>query len=213
MNNVKDLKEYIESFGVDIYGFADLKDLKDISLGLTINFEEFIKKYPFAIVLGAQVGKLGPKATGTDRSLFLENVAFHLQAYFEEINYKALIIHTEDEFDPDNRMGFISLKALAKAAGIGWQGRSLLIISPDYGPLHRLIAILTNMPLKPSKKIENNCIDCKRCVDACPKRALKLVIFDDHPNTREEVLDIKTCLGDNGCMVCIKTCPWLKKVE
>lgn len=60
--------------------------------------------------------------------------------------------------------------------------------------------------------IENKCGNCRLCVDTCPQKALNLVMFEDHPNTREEVLDINTCLGDNGCMVCIKACPWLKKI-
>lgn len=212
VNKIEDLKEFIKSLGVDIYGFADLRKLKEIPLGLSIDFEDFIKKYPFAIVLGTQVGKLGSKATGTERSLFLESNAFHIMNYFEDLGYKALIIHTEDEFDPHNRLGFISLKALAKTAGLGWQGRSLLIISPEYGPIHRLIAVLTNFPLEPNMTIENKCGNCRLCVDACPQKALNLVMFEDHPITREEVLDINTCLGDNGCMVCIKACPWLKKI-
>jgi epoxyqueuosine reductase QueG len=130
--------------------------------------------------------------------------------YLEDKGYRQLIIHTEDEFDPIKRLGFMSLKLLAKTAGLGWQGRSLLIISPEYGPLHRLVAILTDLPLQTNQTIKNGCSDCRKCIDACPQNALTFVAFEDHPSSREDVLDIKTCLGDNGCLVCILSCPWLK---
>jgi len=51
--------------------------------------------------------------------------------YLEEKRYPGLIIHTEDKFDPHHRMGLLSVKGLPKVARLGWQGRSLLIISPS----------------------------------------------------------------------------------
>jgi epoxyqueuosine reductase QueG len=131
--------------------------------------------------------------------------------FLEERQCQYLVIHPEDEYDPDNSIGLLSLKVLAKQAGIGWQGRSLLIISPVYGPIHRLIAILTNMTLHHDEPIKNKCGECAVCIDKCPKKSLTLRQFDDHPNSREEVLDVQSCLGDDGCMVCILKCPYLKK--
>jgi len=90
---------------------------------------------------------------------------------------------------------------------------SLLIISPEYVPLHRLIAILTDMRLQINQVIKNECGNCRKCIEACPQNALTFVTFNDHPSCREDVLDIKTCLGDNGCLLCILSCPWLKKPQ
>ena len=42
--------------------------------------------------------------------------------YLENKGYRHVIIHTEDEFNPINRLGFMSLKILVKTAGLGWQG-------------------------------------------------------------------------------------------
>ena len=125
-------------------------------------------------------------------------------------NILHLIVHTEDEFDPTNRIGLMSLKVLAKAAGLGWQGRSLLIVSPRYGPIHRWIAILTNMDLHDDEPIPNQCGDCSLCIDKCPQGVLTLAPFDDHPERREDVLDIGLCKGDDGCRVCLVVCPWAK---
>ncbi|MFX0075949.1 MAG: 4Fe-4S dicluster domain-containing protein [Candidatus Hermodarchaeota archaeon] len=207
----ENLGNLIKNLTIDVYGIADMQLLKEMETGIPIDLNRFINIYPYAIVLGAQYGKLGKKESGGERAMFLEKAAFSVMEYLEDRGYRQLIIHTEDEFDPINRLGFMSLKVLAKTAGLGWQGRSLLIISPDYGPLHRLIAILTDLPLNTNQVIKNECGDCHKCIEACPKNALTLVEFNDHPSRREDVLDIKTCLGDTGCLVCILSCPWLKK--
>ena len=206
-----EVKSFIRSLGIDILGIADLSKLTDIPKGLDIDLNAFFLKYPSAIVIGAQYGKIGKQASGDKTAIYLEEMAYAVMGFLEERGRRYLVIHPEDEYDPDNRMGLLSLKILAKQAGIGWQGRSLLIVSPEYGPVHRLIAILTDMDLIPDKPIRNLCDDCTICVDKCPKGSLTACKFDDHPISREAVLDVSTCLGDNGCMVCILSCPFLKK--
>ncbi|MFE3846261.1 hypothetical protein ACFL1L_05340 [Thermoplasmatota archaeon] len=148
--------------------------LKEMESGLPVDLKKLLKMFPYAIVLGAQYGKLGLKTSRNETALFLENPAFSIMDYLENKGYRQLIIHTEDEFDPVNRLGLMSLKILAKTAGLGWQGRSLLIISPEYGPLHRLIAILTDMPLKINQIIKNECGNCRKCIEACPKEITNL---------------------------------------
>ncbi len=160
--------------------------------------------------MGAQLGKLGNGASGKEMSLFLEKTSMEVVSLLERKGYHSLTIHTEDEFDPINRMGFMSLKVLAKGAGLGWQGRSLVIVSPQYGPIHRLIAVLTNMDLRVDIPVLNQCQGCSVCVDECPTGALTLIPFEDHPENREDVLNVRVCLGDHGCEVCLVTCPWRK---
>ena len=190
-------------------GIADLAPIEGLPIGLGKASSNFLGKYQYAVTMGAQLGN--PSLSGAETSVFLEKIAIELTHYiFEERGYTALVVHLEDEFDPDRRIGLMSLKVLAKAAGLGWQGRSLLIISPEFGPIHRLIAILTDMPLEPDQVITNKCQDCTLCVDNCPQEALKLVIFEDHPLQREDVLNITLCQGDKGCKLCIVTCPWLR---
>jgi epoxyqueuosine reductase len=210
-NSTKNIKSLIYNLGIDIVGIADLSKLINMPVGLKINLKELFDKYPYAIVLGAQYRKVSKSASGDETALYLEKIAYDVMGYLERKKMRCLVIHPEDEYDPENRMGLLSLKILAKEAGIGWQGRSLLIVSPEYGPIHRLIAILTNMKLKPDKPINNLCNDCTVCIDKCPKVSLKLCQFENHPESRRDVLDIKSCLGDNGCMVCILKCPYLNK--
>ena len=207
----KKLKEKIHNLGIELVGIADMSTLNNIPFGLPIAPRNLFEKFPYAIVMGAQYGKLDKHSSGDETALYLEKIAYDVMGYLEKNKKQYLVIHPEDEYDPDERMGLVSLKILAKEAGLGWQGRSLLIISPVYGPIHRLIAILTNMKLKPDKAVTNQCGDCCTCIDKCPTTALKLNRFDDHPKSRKDVLNVRECLGDNDCAVCIKACPFLLK--
>jgi epoxyqueuosine reductase len=209
VNETENLGAFIRNLGIEIFGIADINQLNNIPIG--INDNSFLNKYNYAIVLGIQLRKVGIGVSGNDANILLEKSALDVMAYLEEKGYISLIIHTEDEFDPITRKGLLSLKVLAKEAGLGWQGRSLLIVSPKYGPIHRWIAILTNMYLKPGKAIMNQCDQCRECIEKCPTQALTYVEFDDHPRSREDVLDIRICKGDEGCKVCLLVCPWGKK--
>ncbi len=209
--NTQKIYQYIAPFNIDLIGIASLAAFKNDPDSNSTFTNDIIQPYHYAIVIGAQYGKLGKKINGMETSLFLEKIALDLMCHIvEKEKSKALIIHTEDEINAIDRKGILSLKALAKAAGLGWQGRSLLIVSPKYGPIHRLIAILTNMPLDESNPITNQCEDCYLCIEKCPVNALKNSKFEDHPAKREDILDISKCNGDNGCNICIQVCPWIK---
>jgi len=208
MNETAKLRSLAGKLGVDLFGVADLKRLQGLPLGMGGDPAGLTSKFRYAIVLGAQLNKLGEKATGTDVDFFLEKAVLQISAYLEKKEDRALIIHPEDELDPVKRLGLLSLKVLAKAAGLGWQGRSLLIVSPEYGPVHRWIAVLTNLDLQPGKPLANRCGDCTLCIDQCPQGSLTYVSFADHPERREDVLDIQTCKGDDSCRVCLEVCPW-----
>lgn len=203
-----ELKSFIKGLGVDLVGIANLHSLKGMPLGIPSDAASFLSHYHCAVVMGAQLGKLGKSASGNEASLFLERVALAVVDRLERKRSRVLTLHTEDEFDPVNRMGLMSLKVLAKAAGLGWQGRSLLIVSPRYGPIHRWIGVLTDMELRGGTAIPNQCGDYTLCIEKCPAGALNLVEFDDHPPCREDVLDIGLCKGDDGCTECLTVCPW-----
>jgi len=205
-----DLRQLVRDCGVDLCGFVDLKSLRGMPTGIPAAGMGFLEDYQWAIVMGAQLGKLGSRASGSDMSLYLEKAALEVMGLLEQRGRRALIVHTDDEFNPTQRVGLLSLKVLAKGAGLGWQGRSLLIVSPEYGPIHRLIAVLTNLPLEPDQPIANQCGDCALCVTECPAGALTLRHFEDHPESREDVLDIGLCKGDHGCKVCLVVCPWAR---
>jgi len=208
MSETDHLTSFIRRQGIDVYGIADLGRIERLSEGTENDPSGFRGRYTRAVIMGVRLGKLGKSVSGIEADLYLEKAALEVQDYLERKGYPGLIIHPEDEFDPVNRFGLVSLKVLAKEAGLGWQGRSLLIISPQYGPIHRLIAVATNLVLDPGHRMAGRCGRCTLCIKKCPAGALTLQYFDDRPVRREDVLDITKCKGDDGCLVCLEVCPW-----
>ena len=207
--NTKRIGDYIINSGVDLYGIANLKNFIKRSETLKSVQDLILNRYHFAIVLGIPHNHSGKQLNDTGASLFLEEVAFGLMVYLNDVEkHSALIIHTDDEIEPYERLGLLSLKSLAWAAGLGWHGRSSLIISPEYGPLYRIIAILTDLQLIENNLILNQCGKCTLCVVKCPTNALILSKNTDSSEKMDDILDIGKCKGDEGCKICIEVCPW-----
>lgn len=211
--STQNLKTFVRNPGIDLVGIADLHRFEGMPTASKTFMTIFLKNFHYAIVLDAQLNKLGKNATGSQVSLFMEKEAIEVLAYLEGRGKPGLIVQTEDEFETVKRMGLIFLKVLAKGAGLGWQGRSLLIINPEYGPVHRWIAVLTNLSLQADEPIPNLCGECSLRIDKCPRGALTLVLFNDHPEHREDVLNIQVCLVDAGCKGCLVVCAWARKEE
>ena len=108
-------------------------------------------------------------------------------------------------------------------AGIGWQGKSLLVVSPEYGPRIRLATVLTDMSLAPDGPIKCRCGACTECTEACPVGAIWNATVDGMYTSREEALYFSRCAGrthENSqipgigariCGVCVRACPHGKR--
>jgi len=70
--------------------------------------------------------------------------------------------------------GIVSLKHAAVLAGLGYMGRNTLLITPEYGNMVWLTAVLTDLELDPDETIDDRCPeDCYLCIENCPANALK----------------------------------------
>lgn len=63
-------------------------------------------------------------------------------------------------------------RAVAERAGIGWSGKNCSIITPEFGSYVYLGELITNIPFAPDTPIEDQCGDCRLCLDVCPTGAL-----------------------------------------
>ena len=154
----------------------------------------------------------------------LDQIALRVARYIEKANGRALPIPASQLLDKASWHSYISHKAVAIAAGIGWQGKSLLVVNPKNGPRIRLVTVLTDLPLTPDKPISNRCGKCSKCTDACPAQAIKNVNTTWHYSDRDEALHFERCVAKLTqefpklpfiespiCGVCIRACPWGKK--
>ncbi len=110
-------------------------------------------------------------------------------------------------------------KPLAAEAGLGWQGKSTILLQRGFGTWLFLGVILTTLELEPSRKEPHRCGSCTRCLDACPTAAIVapyqldarrclayFTIEHDGPIPEE----YRRPLGDRvfGCDECLDVCPW-----
>ncbi len=224
-----ELIEQAYKLGVDIFGISNLELLRDyltypkdllgtysrgISIGLKVP-DEVLEKLPESRPIYAKHYTMI-----NDR---LDFIAYEITKFLEFKKYKALPIPASKLLKDLKWKSFISHRAIARTAGVGWIGKSLNLITKEYGPRIRFASIITNAPLETGVPLENNCGECQECIDNCIVGALKNISFKEYPNEREISLDLDKCvsklqefsedpdIGVMVCGVCLKVCPWGKK--
>jgi epoxyqueuosine reductase QueG len=127
----------------------------------------------------------------------------------------------------DSAMKFLTTplphKTVATRAGMGWIGKSALLITRRYGPAVRLATVLTDAPLDAGNPVDDSqCGDCTKCVDRCPANAIAGENWAKGME-RESIYDAQACRaeaksasGSIGvpvtiCGICINACPWTQK--
>jgi len=153
----------------------------------------------------------------------LDDLAIRTTNLLQAGGARAVPIPASLILDSEKWTSFISHKAVAIAAGIGWQGKSLLVVSPEFGPRIRLVTVLTDADLEPDPPLENRCGKCSQCQDHCPASAILGVNTDSHYADRSEAINLNRCVHQVRdvfgvlpniapliCGVCITVCPWGK---
>ncbi|GBD24218.1 Epoxyqueuosine reductase [bacterium HR29] len=81
-----------------------------------------------------------------------------------------------EEFGADARAtvdyGPLLERPFALAAGMGWLGKSTMLLVPGFGPWMLLGAVATTLELEPDPRIGKTCGACVRCIVACPTGAI-----------------------------------------
>ncbi len=113
-------------------------------------------------------------------------------------------------------------KPVAAAAGLGWQGKSTILIHRGAGTWLFLGVVLTTLELEASDKKEpDRCGSCTRCIDACPTSAIiapykmdarKCLAYLTIEHKGAIPVEYREALGDRvfGCDDCLDVCPWNK---
>jgi len=111
--------------------------------------------------------------------------------------------------DWQNQKGHISHRHVGAIAGIGWIGRSNLLVSPVFGAQARYNTVLTDMPLTAGKRLEQACRDCTACVALCPAGAINEdATFFDHKGCYEMLGRFRKerNIGHHICGICVSAC-------
>ena len=155
-------------------------------------------------------GRIARYAWGDDYHAVIEPKLWHLDSWLQNFGGRQRqYVDTGPVLERD----------FAAVAGVGWQGKSTMLIHPKLGTWLFLASILTTIELPADEPTRDHCGKCTRCITACPTGAI----------TAPQQLDARLCisyltienkgpipealrplLGDRiyGCDDCLDACPW-----
>jgi len=230
------IREVVEMSGVDFFGVADLSLAHDAILK---QGGPIVASYPRAITIGIAllhsiVDQLPQRAEHAVAVSYrhsyeltnqrLDLIASQLGCLLQRSGYRVLPIPSAKRVDDERICASFSHKMAAHLAGLGWIGKSCLLITPQVGPRVRWVSVLTNALLEvtggPTKE---QCGSCQECVEICPVQAFTGRPFREE-EPREVRYDASKCdryfanmkeeKGDLAvCGLCLYVCPYGKGRE
>jgi epoxyqueuosine reductase QueG len=209
-------KKFCKHLGIDMFGVADIRAVKNeflLSAGA-------IKKFDKAVCLGLRISAavLEEIEAHPTKLYFhhyralnaaLDQAALRLSNFIQDKGFSALPVPASVILDWENQKAHLSHKKIGWLAGLGWIGRNNLLVNKKLGSQFRIVTVLTNMPLKTDKPTKGDCGSCRLCVTICPCQAIKDKAGDfDHLKCFEKLKSFqKQKLVDQYiCGVCVKAC-------
>ncbi|WP_269539563.1 tRNA epoxyqueuosine(34) reductase QueG [Cerasicoccus fimbriatus] len=115
--------------------------------------------------------------------------------------------------------GPVMEKPIAATAGLGWQGKSTILLNKDNGTWLFLGFIFTTLELPADEPARSHCGKCTRCIDACPTNAIvgpyqldarRCISYLTIEHKGAIPLEFRRAMGDRiyGCDECLDVCPW-----
>jgi len=222
--NISVFRQQILTLGATLVGFADMEGVLDgefarwpraVSIALALP-DEVVD----SIAEGPTLDYYGAYHKANER---LNEIAAQTVGLIHTLGYQAepfaATVHDRDLDDQNIRVPF-QHKTAATRAGLGWVGKSALLISYQCGPRVRLATVFTDMPLEVGTPVTvSECKRCTACVRACPAGAIRgedwwagrprEEFFDAHACRAEARRQLMERVGvDNSvCGICIAVCP------
>ena len=195
-----------DSTGTDFFGVADLTPAHEAILE---QGGPEIATYPRAVSVGlaiphAIVDQLPQRA---DRMVTLnyrhhcydvinqrlDLITSQISGTLQRAGHRAWPVPASQTVDEKRLCGLFSHKLAAHLAGLGWIGRSCLLITPQAGPRVRWATVLTDAPIPATgKPMEVRCGTCRQCVETCPAQAFTGEPFRE-AEPREARYDTRKC--------------------
>ena len=217
------IKDELIRLGADIVGFGKLDELpENVRDGLPVGISVAVA-YPKEIIRGITelptheyhdwYNKLNER---------LDAIVTRGAEILRETGYKAIAQTREyvgNGESSDNTI--LPHKTVATRAGMGWIGKSALLVTEKYGSAIRLSSILTDAPLEVAVPFnKSKCGECMICANACPAGAVSGKLWEVGVY-RDEFFDLVKCRktacerskqGFGGdvtiCGKCIEVCPY-----
>lgn len=220
-DNKLDLKKFCLSLEIDLFGIADIKDIKNEFLILP----KVLAKMDRAVCLGLRISQAALEEIEKVPTrmyfhhyrmvnTFLDQVALRVGNYIQKKGFLSLPIPASQIIDWEKLSAHASHRKLGVLAGLGWIGRNNLLVNKELGSQFRLVTILTDMPLEADKPTKENCGRCQLCVKICPAQAIKDDSADfEHKKCFEKLREFQKQrqVDSYVCGICVNVCKGKKE--
>ncbi len=232
MNLNERLRVSAETWGADLFGVADLAAAREAILA---QGGPEVAAYPRAVSVGivlphAIVDRLPERPNRAVAASYrhhgyevinqrLDYITSRIASLLQREGYRALPVAASQRVDDERLCAVFSHKIAAHLAGLGWIGKSCLVVTREAGPRVRWGTVLTDAPLEAAgEPMQSRCGDCGQCVEICPVQAFSGVAFCAS-EAREKRYDARKCeryfaaLDEKegqkaACGLCLYVCPW-----
>ena len=212
----KKLKEVSLGYGADLFGAADIQDIKkDFVISSKVT-----KRLNKAISLGVRLQEaileeitIAPTKLYFHHyrslNMFLDQLAIRLSNFIQSKGALALPVPASLIVDWQEQKAHLSHKKIGLLAGLGWIGRNNLLVNKRLGSQFRLVSILTDLDLKTDSPVKENCGKCMDCIMVCPAKAIKIKSLNfDHLACFEKLKEFQRqkIVDQYICGICVKAC-------
>jgi epoxyqueuosine reductase len=198
--------------GASLVGFAATDEVEDLP--------GWARRFPRAISIGAVLSRAvldqledGPTVLYKHHyravNHLLDRIALLTSTWLQKRGFQGLSIPASVVVDWKAQLGHLSHRSVAVAAGLGWMGRSNLLVTPSLGSAVRLVTVLTDAPLAAASTVASGCGSCVACRSICPAGAIgessrNFKRWDCFDQLKE--LSRQRNLGVYLCGLCQKVC-------
>lgn len=159
---------------------------------------------------GRESGRIARYAWGDDYHEIVENKLRELDRYLSAAGGR-------QKFYVDT--GPVLERDFAAEAGVGWHGKSTMLLNRELGTWFFLAEIFTTLELPPDPPQVARCGSCTRCIDACPTGAItaphrldsrRCISYLTIELKGSIPVELRPMIGDRiyGCDDCLDACPW-----
>jgi epoxyqueuosine reductase QueG len=226
-------RQITEAMGMDFFGVADLAPAHE---AIMAQGGAAIAEFPRAISIGIALfhpimDQLRREIDRVTALTFkhhcydlinqrLDQTTSRLSSRLQREGFRVLPVPASQTVNRDGLCGIFSNKMAAHLAGLGWIGKSCLLVTPEVGPRVRWATVLTDAPLRVTgAPMAEQCGSCQECVEVCPPRA-----FTGKPFRESEPRDVRfaahkcwdylgkreEAMGVRVCGLCAHICPYGK---
>lgn len=212
--NYNELKQLAENEGMSLFGVADIESIKE-SFYIP---QKVVSGLKYGICIGYRLSKsiLNTIDNAPNQlyyfhyqriNILLDQTSLKLTSWIQKKGFNAFPVPASQVTDWERQIGVVSHRQIAKLAGIGWIGRSNLLVTKQFGSQLRLATILTDLPITVDKPNEDSCESCRACIEVCPAKAIGENSYNLEACSKQLKEFIKTQkIGQMICGVCVNVC-------